>query len=89
MAWAGTSAVLLRGMTLDTVTLGNLCQPPLFHTLGQAGFAYQGPVSKNRIQGMGLLFPITSGRMLVLPGPAGKNSQEPTRTEPQFNCQRR
>lgn len=41
MGWAGASAVLLRGTTLDTVTLRNLCQAPLFHTLGPAGFAYR------------------------------------------------
>lgn len=64
MAWAGTNAVLLRGMTLDAMTLRNLCQAPSFHTLRQADFSYQSPASKNRIRGIGLLLPITSGRMV-------------------------
>lgn len=68
--------------------------PPFFYTLGQPDFPYLSPASKNRIQGAGLLHPITTGRKVIFlwydfsSGIWGEFARA-TRTDSRFSCQHR
>lgn len=51
--------------TLDRMTFRSLWWPPFLYTPGQPDFPYLSPASKNRIQGAGLLHPITTRRKVI------------------------
>lgn len=81
-----------RGRTPDRMTFRSHWWPLFFYTPGQPDFPYLSPASKNRIQGAGLLHPITTGRKVSFlwydfsSGIWGEFTRA-TRTDSRFSCQ--